>query len=733
MKFAKIFKFFKKGAKAAAKQRSKKGAEPAHWPAGTRIGVFGHANSGKTVYFTVLNEECKISKKLQISVTDNMTASEFLSNYRSIWGLGTATDAGTVVDFQGEKKFPEPTSGDKILKFNAIVDRKKKISVVAYDYNGKAISLSPESKELSEKITDFMLGCDGLLFFYDPKILGAELESQARVASFVNLLEMLAPIRVRLPIPIGVVVTKSDILPGFSEEKVNLIGPEEEYLASEDFEIFLEKVMSGPMVASDPQWSGSVRNVLVKLKDFLRVVLRRTLDFQIFFISSTGQEPEKVGTEVGRSVYKPPSKMKPVGVKEPFYWLLNSIVRNKRISRMRSLTKYVATASLIWILLFSIPFFSHLKILYPRPGKVETRIAEMHNGSLLSANTDERGEIAKAYKDYRRSWFVRTFFPSFQLPAEQIEKAYKENRLEMELKELDNTIGRFASMVKSRPLWPQVKPVDSTLILDDYHKNIVAGFEKYENEDETSPLAIKSKRALEYWKLFEQGVLKPKDEIVWGTIQNQIKLDSTRDWSNLSRDEQNLLKAFLEIKVKQEQIAQTQQATMQLGGLIETINSNPSPEYRLKKAVDTLMKISGKVDSEGAARIKKYLKLASRWDLSREYKYIIEKIDQGWHLHIAVAGKGESPEWKKELITKIPGVERTETLNWQAGDVIYVALDSSHAEGVHPETYGENPRDLAKLDSRYSIFEMEGEITFSNGKTVIIRFEPELKGRLPEL
>jgi hypothetical protein len=306
--------------------------------------------------------------------------------------LGTAAEAGTVVDFQGEKKFPDPTHGDKVLIFNAIVDRKKKMSIVAYDYDGKTVALAPDDAELADKVSDFLEGCDGILFFYDPKILGAELESQARVASFVNMLEKLAPLRSRLPIPMAVVVTKSDILPGFAaDEQVSLIGPEEEYLTSEDFESFLEKVLAGPRVASNPNWSGSVRNVLVKLKDFLRVVLRRTLDFQVFFISGTGQEPEKVGSEVGRSIYIPPSRMQPIGVKEPFYWLLNSIIRNKRISRIRALAKYVAIASIIWMILISIPYLLHFKYLYPKPAKVEQRISEAHGGTLITATKEERG------------------------------------------------------------------------------------------------------------------------------------------------------------------------------------------------------------------------------------------------------------------------------------------------------------------------------------------------------
>ena len=279
MKFSKLFKIFKKGSKVAAGQKGKKSGRDKGPRSGLHIGIYGHANTGKTVYFTVLNEECKISKRLQISVTDNATAGEFLSNYRSIWGLGTATDVGTVVDMRGEQKFPDPTTGEKELIFNAIIDQSKKVSVITKDYDGKAISIS-ERGELPEAVSDFMSDCDGILFFYDPKIMGAELESQAHVASFVNMLERLSPLDSRLPIPIAVVINKADILPGFGgEEQVVLVSPEDEYLVSEDFELFLEKVLESNKISSNTAWAGTVRQVLVKLKDFLRVVLGRTLDF----------------------------------------------------------------------------------------------------------------------------------------------------------------------------------------------------------------------------------------------------------------------------------------------------------------------------------------------------------------------------------------------------------------------------------------------------------------------
>jgi hypothetical protein len=49
---------------------------------------------------------------IQLSVTDNATAAEFLRNFRAIWGLGTTSEVGTVVDLY-ERKF-DPSRKDMV-------------------------------------------------------------------------------------------------------------------------------------------------------------------------------------------------------------------------------------------------------------------------------------------------------------------------------------------------------------------------------------------------------------------------------------------------------------------------------------------------------------------------------------------------------------------------------------------------------------------------------------------
>lgn len=727
MKIAKIFKVFQKGAKAANK-KGKKGEKTSQWPAGTKIGIFGHTNSGKTVYFTVLNEDCKISKRLGISVTDNLTAGEFLSNYRSIWGLGTANEAGTVVDFQGEKKFPEPTSTDKILKFNAILDKSTKISVVSYDYAGKAIAITGQNEQ-AEDVLDFMSECDGLLFFYDPKLLQAELESQAHVAAFVNMLEQLAPLKARLPIPIGLVITKSDILPGFSgDEQTVLIRPEDEYRASEDFETFLEQTLSDNKINSNSAWASSVRSVLVRLKDFLRVVLGRTLDFQVFFISATGQTPEKIGTDIGRSIYAPPAKIQPIGVKEPFYWILHSIQRTKKINVFRKFAKYAAVLGIIWCLMFSLPYLYHLKFLMPRAERIEESVVSAYNGNAYNASDKERRKIIQAYDKYERSWVLKVFFDRFQAPAQRIKEAYRNANQNEAVKQLNGYLTEFTAIVKDTTQWPTLNPSDQTVILNDRHNKLLEALQSFHVGDETSVLFKRSGRALVYWDLFTKGVVNPNDTAVWQIIQQQIQTDKSLYANEMSREETALGDALSERKIKKTKTVTAQKAAVELGDLVDKINSNTSPSYRLDKAVSELRAIKGQLGNQDDIRkVNRYITRAKEWWQPRTFSFKALAIPSDGHLHVEVTPKGKDPTWSEQTQI-LSGFEYK--IKWKIGDVIHIAIDTLGA----PENWGKEASDKKVLSDKYSIFDMDGEVSFDNiGKKVTFSFSPGLIEQIPEL
>jgi hypothetical protein len=735
VKLGKIFKIFKKGSKLAGKKKGQKPAGGFDWPSGVRIGVFGHTNSGKTVYFTVLNEECKVSRGLQLSVTDNATAGEFLKNYRAIWGLGTSNEVGTVVDLQGEKQFPNPSTKDRLLQFNAILDGDKNLPIIAVDYPGAAVSIS-EPSDLKDKITDFMDGCDGLMFFFDTKILQAELTTQAHVASFVNMIERLAPLGSRLPIPVSLVITKADTLEGFSsDDQVALISEEDENLLSENFELFLERTLAGSKLSGNPAWSGSVRTVLVKLREFLKVVVGRTLDFQVFFTSCTGSTPEKIGTDVGRSIYRPPERMAPIGVREPFEWLLRSLVRNRSISRLRGIAKFVATLSVIWIIVFSIPFLFHFFYLLPQAERVEENILEAYDGNYYNTNSEERARIISTYGRYQRSWTVKWFFPRFQPPAGRIRDKYGDFNLAEEIKRLDQVLGRFSVIVQDSTLWPKLNPSDTTIIENDEHAALLTDLERFRVGDSTAILFTRSDRAIKYWGLFKEFIAHRGDSTFYNAIAEQVQFDSRTLADDLSQGERDLgvaLRDNLKVRAaKRQQKEVAQKAAVELDDLFDQINGNEDPTYRLGDAVTELRRIRRQldptVDAENIAAIRSYLQAAEKFDKSRKYTYKVEAVPAQGHLHLEVTTDGSDPTWSEQSQI-IEGFNYS--LHWKKGDDIHLALDTLGA----PEHWGKNASDKKILKTRFSIFEMDGEVSFDNlGQKVSIRFVPNLADGLPTL
>ncbi|MCK4632606.1 MAG: hypothetical protein KAT79_05005 [candidate division Zixibacteria bacterium] len=727
-----IKKLFKFGSKAASKSKGSGGGGAFEWPAGIKIGIYGHQNSGKTVYFTVLNEESKISKNLQLSVTDNATSNSFLMNRRAIWGLGSTSEVGTVVDLRGERKFPDPSEKDQCLIFNAILDGSTKVPVVAYDFPGKSIALAG-GDELKDKIIDFMTSCDGLLFFYDPKVMGSELESQAHVSSFVSLIEQIAPGHKRLPIPVGLVVTKADVLPGFAkDDQVMLISPEDEHLLSDDFDMFLNRMLAGKTVSADQAWAGSVRNVLIKLADFLKVIVGRTLNFQIFFVSNTGDEPEKVGTDVGRSIYKPPSKIRPIGVKDPFYWILTAVRRNRGVSRIRALAKVVMIVSIIWAVLCSMPFIYHLNYLLPQAELVEREILKANSGQVFSTGADERRRIQTAYSRYENSWCVKWFFKEFQAPSGKVRQFYRDFDISESVKVLDKTITRFNAMVSDSAYWPKLNPAtDSLEMLPDLEK-MLADLGEFHTGDETSVLFTRSGRVLRYWELFSQFIASRGDSTIPTAVVEQVKFNGDNYGTDLSDAERKLGKSLVaKLQVKTEakaKVEASKRAVVELDDLIEEVNGNNDPSYRLDGAVKRLRKIKSDLTDRAAIKaVDRYIRDAKKWAKKQKFTYRIETVPDNAHLHIEVTARGENPTWAEQNQI-FEGDEYP--FEWKLNDDIHISFDAIDRAC----NWGANPSDKIVLKGKYCLFEMEGNLTFQNvGKQVTISFKPELAGRLPVL
>ena len=728
---AKIFKLFRKGAKAASRKAKAGKGEAPTWPPGVRVGIFGQANSGKTVYYTVLHEECKIGRDLQITVTDHATASTLLEHYRNIWGLSTAQGAGTVVDVRGEQKFPDPTEKEQVLIANAVLDGGAKMRLVMYEYNGKRVSLT-ESAEGRERVFDFMTGCDGILFFYDPKLLKAELQSQAFVASCIALLERLAPLNSSLPIPVGLVITKADLLPGFSgENQVVLIPPESEHWLAGDVDTLLESVLADERVAKNATWAGTVREVLVTLRELLKAVVGRTLDFQVFFVSATGQTPEKVGADVGRSIYVPPRKLTPVGIKTPLYWLLRAVRKNRRLTRFRKTARWVALLAAVWVIAFSLPYLYHLHFLLPRLNQVEQSILKIHEGDVFTLSSQERNAITSAYRRYESNKIVQWLYPSFVAPARTIRGVYTRFSEREALAQLDKAIARFAAVVADSTAWPHVKPGDSTLVLSDTHQNILQELQRFHRGDSTTTFFLRSGRALQYWELFTRAIAHRDDTTYWKVIKQQVQQDRNLYAKELSKAEQQLGDALLKVKLRSTRRVVAQQTAYEFDEqIIPEINDNPDPKFRLVDAVRRLRRIQAKLspsDRVHQRMIRDYLRDARRWSRTRTYEAKIIALPGQGHLHVEVTDPDSAPQWT-ELNQIFEG--DAVTLQWKSGQVIHLALDTLG----HPCQRGRDAADKVVLTGPYSIFEMDGDITFPNvKKTVTIQFVPPLRERLPKL
>lgn len=736
MKPGKILgKLFKKGSKSASAGKGKAGGA-FEWPSGVRIGVFGHTNSGKTVSYTVLNEECKISRDLQLSVTDNATAGEFLRNYRALWGLSTSDGVGTMVDLQEEKKFPDETKGDKLLKFTAIIDRKQKLPVIAYDYPGKAVSISAQH-ELSDKTMDFMANAAGILFYFDPKVLGAVMECQAHVASFVNLMDQLAPHDRSVPVPIGLVITKADVLPGFSDNQTVLINPQDENFLAEDYELFLEKVLTSNRIASDTAWAGTVRDILVKLREFLKVVVGRSLDFQIFFTSNTGQPPEKIGTDVGRSIYAPPNKISPVGVREPFYWLLKSTIRNRRIARFRKVAKYVTILSLIWIGLFSLPNLYHFNWKLNRTTQIEDNILAQDGVTPLSISKGERNKITNAYRRYKDSWMSKWLFERFQVPARRIAEYYRKFNINEARQELEGAIKRLAAIIGEPTQWPTYNPSGDTLILSEVLNDCLSTVGRYRSGDEKSELYGRSDRVMECWGLFAEAIKDSSNADAWSKIVVQVESHNSVFAPDLSTSEKALGKALTEVVSSRQQEKDVQEtvrtAVDKFATMEKDILNNRDPEYRFVTAVRELRKLKKTLaqNPDKAGQVKKidgYLHDAEYFNENRMFEFTLTFCPEGHHLHVLVKKKGQDRDWPRDQVHPNQGSRIT----WRKGDHIVLALDANnHDHNDGKELWGESPKARKELKSDYSIYGMDGDIKFPTGETITISFEQNLRKKLP--
>ena len=238
--------------------------------------------------------------------------------------------------------------------------------------------------------------------------------------------------------------------------------------------------------------------------------------------------------------------------------------------------------------------------------------------------------------------------------------------------------------------------------------------------------------------MFISVIEKPNDTALWQTIEDKLKLDKERFGNDFNSDEQKLAEALLAQKVKEVKQVVSKKVAVDLSAKIEEINGNPSPSFRLDRAVRDLKDIRKNLDpntnQQDYQMVNRYINLAEKWQHKQTFKFRVEGVPDDGHLHIEVTKSGENPEWPEDLEKNpqiFPG--REYTLRWQIGDVIHIVYHKPHV-GSNVESWGAKADDSKTLDSKYSIFDMENGIQFGSlGKKVSVVFIPSLQDQLPKL
>lgn len=407
----KIISLFKKLSIKARKKEKAEGKEKAEFPPGTKIGLFGHANVGKTVFYTVLFETTRYDPKFKLDTRDHQTAAELLRNWEDMTGLGITVRDARRIDKRVPRKFPPPTSETKYLSFVAVLNRRTRLPLTSVDYRGEIASIH-EQPELKEELLKFLSQSDCLLFFMEPSAIHSEVDCREQTASFNDVLQRMADGNDEgLSLPVGLVITKADQLVGFEDEsQTNLIGPTCEYGKAKGYQKFVDQLLEQSQIKRRGRWREELKTIMNRLRTFFETLSAMNLDFQVFFVSAMGNPPIHEIGDKGETVLTPPRELKPIGIKEPFRWALKRILVKKRLDTLRKITKWIFVLTLIWALFYSIPNLLNLAFWYPKINHVEKIIEDEGCQDNLAALGDKLVDFRKAYRRYAQRRWVSSFF-----------------------------------------------------------------------------------------------------------------------------------------------------------------------------------------------------------------------------------------------------------------------------------------------------------------------------------
>jgi hypothetical protein len=317
-------------------------------------------------------------------------------------GTGDDQITGEKID---SRRFPVSTSDDKKLSFSAQLGKTMNVSLVMMDYSGKNLYID-SSGGIPQDLADFFDICDCVLFFIDPDGINNEGELTRRVASFTRLIEQLSDRGKKLRIPVGLVVTKADELPGFkSGFQSELIGNNAGYMKGLRFNDFLSGIVKQRYLSDYPDWKNTLKALLIRFQSFFNPLIKSTLDYQVFFVSSIGSSHhDLMGESEGKGAV-PPRDFRPLGVSKPIEWALGRIRACRRANIFNGILKWAVFVSLLITIFVS--FFN----IYNKM-KIDSLVNKISN--LKFDRLEDYSDLASAFNGYSNDFFVKLFFNDFK-------------------------------------------------------------------------------------------------------------------------------------------------------------------------------------------------------------------------------------------------------------------------------------------------------------------------------
>jgi hypothetical protein len=395
---------FKKAGLAKQKiDKSQQGAEAVDKSL-FRIGVYGHKGVGKTVFFTIAYVSSKNSPEFEIMALGE-TQEILEEKYNLMRGQGIDLGTGKKIS---ERRFPPLSTGEQRLNFEVRTGKNKLVPVNTIDYSGELIYIDARG-DIKQNLIDFFKNCECVLFFIDPEAIQNEGERSNRIAAFTDLIGQLSSLEKRLKIPIGLVVSKSDELSGFkSSDQSVLISSGNGYIRALNFSGFLRGVLKQRSIAGRADWKSELEMMLNRLESFFKPLLNRTMDYQMFFISSTGNSPDFISDPSCDKIRIPPEDLRPLGVATPLKWAISRISAYRRAVVYKAVLKWTFLLIALVIDLVALGhFYNYLKL------------NELHRNinGIPSGVSDYYNKIGKAYNDYGNNVIIRTFFSDYYQKA----------------------------------------------------------------------------------------------------------------------------------------------------------------------------------------------------------------------------------------------------------------------------------------------------------------------------